>query len=272
MYYKKFFTGSVDATTTTNRYYMGLDKIATSTSLGSGHIKNRSDVIGNAIVSTLKDVGYPNAYWDSTSGYVFFDKSNNLGGFYLSVQSSYLYVNACARATSYIGTKTSGSGYLSTSFSGATNSPFSTASTYAGSYQFYVTVKGEPKGIMFLSIGTYNNPSGETLTFCICRGKDKRNNSDTIGFYLQGSTKISTFYFANFSTSEEIVETSLISSNRLTMKNQLVVLIPSFMFYGFLFLDNTYFNPGLTTNGFYKIGDDTYYVDDYWMTKCITAV
>ena len=67
MYYRKYFSGSVDATTTTNQYYMGLDKVATGTSRGSGHIKNRSDVIGNALVSTFRDIGYPNAYWDSTS-------------------------------------------------------------------------------------------------------------------------------------------------------------------------------------------------------------
>lgn len=271
MYYKKYFSGSVDATTTTNRYYMGLDKIATSTSLSSGHIKNRSDVLGNAIVSTLKDIGYTNAYWDSTSGYVFFDKSNNLAGFYLSVQSSYIYFNACGGTTdtTYITAQTSGTGCGSLS---SGYSPFSTTGTSAATYQFYITIKGEPKGMMIMNIGTYSSPSSESNNLYICRGKDKRDNSDIIGFnFTLSSGGMSAVYFASYSTAKAIIATTLVTT-RLSMSYQLVVLIPSFALYGFVFLDNTYFNPGITTLGFYKIGDDTYYVDDYWMTKCITTV
>lgn len=277
MYYRKYFSGSVDATTSTNQYYMGLDKIATGTSRGSGHIKNRSDVIGNALVSIFQDIGYPNAYWDSTSGYFFLDKTNSLCGIYISVQSSNMYMSVGYRGTSYItaqANSTSSSNYANGISVSADNTPFSSSGTSICNYAFYITVKGEPKGVFSVHIGTYNNHSAEDkLYFHIACGVDKRSNDATFCFSLQITSSKISFVILNKATAETIVNTNFaMGSNRLSMLNEKVVLIPIFFYYGFLLLDNTYFNPGIITNGFYEIDGDIYQVDSYYITKCITEV
>lgn len=272
MYYRKYFSGSVDATTTTNQYYMGLDKVATGTSRGSGHIKNRSDVIGNAIVATLKDVGYPNAYWDSTSGYLFFDKTNSLAGIYLSVQNGYMYFNAGYKSTyNYIyasGNTTSGS-VLARGFSLSTSSnPFSTSNYSAADYAFYVTIIGEPKGTFSICIGAYTSHAAENLVGTFAVGVDKRDNGKLFGYNFNTSN---IFYTAKYSDLTEIGQDEILGYSGLTMKNELVVLIPLFLKIGYAFFDNTYINPQLA-EGFYEIDGDTYLVTRYWITKCITSI
>lgn len=284
MYYRKYFSGSVDATTTTNQYYMGLDKVATGTSRGSGHIKNRSDVIGNALVSTFRDIGYPNAYWDSTSGYFFFDKTNSLSGIYITVQSSYMYFVAGYTQTGsqYIQSQSnpSSSAIYGNSVTVGGYSPFEGGGSGATRYAFYVTIKGEPKGIFIVSIGTYTDhaaESGNIEYFLVCTGKDKRDNSSIIGFNFSRSTG-NQFYLIKCSNAEIYmrgVDYSIAfatSNNTLAMKDEIVVLIPMFFSLGFLFLDNTYINPGITTTGFYEIDGDVYFVNAYYITKCITEV
>lgn len=279
MYYRKYFSGSVDATTTTNQYYMGLDKSATGTSFQSGYIKNRSDVVGNAIVSTLKDVGYSNAYWDSTSGYVFFDKTNSRCGFYLAVQSSYMcasggyvrsdynYIYAEPYNTSFIMYR----GRISASPS---YYPFAQSGAVASDYGFYVTIKGEPTGLFGIYIGAYSNHAYESgLMVALVRGTDKRNNSALFGFNFTGEGNYA-FVMQKYSTAEvkDYGQMDFAKTNALTMYNELVVLIPVFFQRGYVFLNNTYFNPGLNT-GFYEIDGDTYWVyANYWITKCITEL
>ena len=277
MYYRKYFSGTVDATTTTNQYYMGLDKIATGTSRTSGHIKNRSDVIGNALVSTFRDIGYPNAYWDSTSGYFFLDKTNSLCGLYITVQSSYMYMSVGYRGSSYITSQsnsTSGGNYTNGIQVSSTYTPFYVNGTSISDYAFYVTVKGEPKGVFSVHIGAYDNHSAENmLFFYIACGVDKRNNDATYCFSLSLSSDKYSFLIINKTTAEVIANTNFANGNsRLNMMNETVVLIPIFFMYGFLLLDNTYFNPGITTKGFYEIDGDIYFVDSYYITKCITEV
>lgn len=284
MYYRKYFSGSVDATTTTNQYYMGLDKVATGTSRGSGHIKNRSDVIGNALVSTFRDIGYPNAYWDSTSGYFFFDKTNSLSGIYITVQSSTMYFVAGYTQTGsqYIQSQSnpSSSAIYGNSVAVSGYSPFASNGTGATDYAFYVTIKGEPKGTFMVSIGTYTDhaaESGNIEFFYVCVGKDKRDNSNVIGFNFSRST-ITQFYVVKYSNANiymlgtNYAVSFVTYNNTLSMKDEVVVLIPMFFNLGFLFLDNTYINPGITTSGFYEIDGDVYFVNQYYITKCITEV
>ena len=284
MYYKKYFSGSVDATTTTYNYFMGTDKVATGTQGRSGHIKNRSDVIGNALVSTLKDVGFPNAYWDSTAGYLFFDKTNGLCGLYISVVSQYMYFNA-GRIKTYptriAGADVTGNNGLSDlAISLGTNTnPFSSTGTTASDYAFYVTIKGEPKGIFSISIGKYNDHSYLQTGFWVCMGTDKNTNTKTIGFNMSSSvnptvTNLSQFMIVDYANIKvySFGANFVTRSYSLTMSDELVVIIPMFFEYGYLFIDNTFLNPGITTYGFYEIDGDIYYVQQYFMTKCITEV
>jgi len=279
MYYRKYFSGSVDATTTTTQYRMGKNKVATSTSLSTGHLKNRSDVVGNAIVSTLKDVGYPNAYWDSTAGYVFFDKTNSRCGFYLTVQSSYMYASGGHVRSGYNYIYAEPYSTSSTIYRGGISAspsyyPFAQSGAVASDYGFYVTIKGEPTGLFGIYIGAYSNHAYESgLKIALVRGTDKRNNSALFGFNFLGEGNY-TFVMQKYSTAETrgYGQMDFAKTNALTMDNELVVLIPVFFQSGYVFLNNTYFNPGLNT-GFYEIDGDTYWAyANYWITKCITEI
>lgn len=271
MYYRKYFSGTVDATTTTNQYYMGLDKVATGTSRTSGHIKNRSDVIGNALVSTFKDIGYPNAYWDSTSGYFFIDKTNSRCGVYVTVQSARMYFNWGYVNSSYNYINTTTASTTATVYGNSlTPVPFQATGVTATNYAFYITVKGEPTGMLSVFIGAYDNHSQENYIFTLGIGKDKRDESKATVMTCLGETTYN-FFVNNYNTAKEIVSTQLLTTNTLSMLDELIVLIPLIMKYGFIFMDNTYFNPGLSA-GFYEIDGDTYYVTSYYITKCITTV
>ncbi len=279
MYYKRYFSGSLDSTTTTNQYYMGKDKVATGTQAASGHIKNRSDVIGNALVTTLKAVGFSNAYWDSTAGYLFFDKTNALAGIYISVQASYIYAAAGYVSSSYnyiyhMPFTSSASDYGCGQSVSASSSPFSTNNATACSYAFYVTIKGEPKGTFSIHLGTYNQHDTETsgLYFYVCLGKDKRDNSAIIGYNFRKTTTVYQFLITN-KVNGTLIDTREfgMSNTTLQLLNETIVLISLFFKYGFIVLDNTYFNPGLS-EGFYTIDGSTYQVCAYYMTKCITSV
>lgn len=281
MYYRKYFSGSVDATTITNQYYMGLDKIATGTSKGNSLLKNRTDVIGNALVSTLKDVGFTNAFWDSTSGYLFFDKTNSLCGIYILVTSNtwYLNVGFVDSSHNYVNSDstTSSSIYGRSAYTNASNSPFQNQGTGVSNYAFYVTIKGEPQGIFSVSIGCYDNHSAETNYFYVCNCTDKRDNSKIIGFNF-GST-LNAFTVNKFTDAYRIrpdyyngTITFGTKTDVLTLNNETVVLIPMFLEFGYYILDNTYLNPGISTVGFYEIDDDIYFISTYYITKCITEV
>lgn len=278
MYYRKYFSGSVDATTTTTQYYMGLDKVATSTSLRTGHIKNRSDVIGNALVSTLRDIGFPNAYWDSTSGYLFFDKTNSLCGIYISILYSQAYFcGGYHSTTAYLLASNSSpwGGYYNLT---TANNPFSATGQNTADYGFYITVKGEPKGVLKVNIGSYSNTSLETgYGFIICNGTDKKNNEKIFGYYIiepMSSNSVTNFGLTYYDSADFIANTTLLSgTGNLALKDEEIVIIPCFFLYGRYFLDNTYINPGITNKlGFYEIDGEIYEVEAYYMIKCITKL
>lgn len=277
MNYRKYFSGTVDATTTTNRYYMGVDKVATGTSIASGHIKNRTDVIGNALVSTFQDIGYPNAYWDSTSGYFFVDKTNSNCGLYLSFTgSSFARDLGFDFGSTYLNRKTFTATTLSTS-----NNPFSNTGNSAASYAFYVTVIGEPKGTFAVFIGAYtSHASVAGITFVLSIGTDKRDDSAVFCFN-ETYTNLQAMFLMTYSNAKPIskattpaeftLDAFLTGTTALTVLNEQIVLIPVIFIMGFVILNNTYVKPNIS-NGWYEIDGDMYYVNSYYMTKCITEI
>lgn len=282
MNYRKYFSGTVDATTTTNRYYMGVDKVATGTTIASGHIKNRTDVIGNALVSTFQDIGYPNAYWDSTSGYFFVDKTNSNCGLYLSFTYLSFTGSSFARdlgfdaGDTYLNRKTFTTTTLSTS-----NNPFSNTDNSAASYAFYVTVIGEPKGTFAVFIGAYtSHASTGGITFVLSIGTDKRDDSAVFCFN-ETLVNLQDMFVMKYSNarpiSNAITATAFVTysfltrTTTLTVIDELIVLVPIIFDVGFVILNNTYVKPNIS-NGWYEIDGDMYYVNNYYMTKCITEI
>lgn len=277
MNYRKYFSGTVDATTTTNRYYMGVDKVATGTSIASGHIKNRTDVIGNALVSTFQDIGYPNAYWDSTSGYFFVDKTNSNCGLYLSFTgSTFSRGLGFDFGGTYLNRKT-----FTTISLGTSNNPFSNTGNSAASYAFYITVIGEPKGTFAVFIGAYTSHAYTGgITFVLSMGTDKRDDS-AVFCYNQEFTNLQDMFVMKYSNArpisnaitdaEFVTYTFLTRTTTLTVIDELIVLVPIIFDVGFVILNNTYVKPNIS-NGWYEIDGDMYYVNNYYMTKCITEI
>lgn len=277
MNYRKYFSGTVDATTTTNRYYMGVDKVATGTFIASGHIKNRTDVIGNALVSTFQDIGYPNAYWDSTSGYFFVDKTNSNCGLYLSFTGGYFSRDlGFDVGDTYLQRKTFTATSLITS-----NNPFSNTGNSAASYAFYITVYGEPKGTFAVFIGAYTSHAFTGgITFVLSMGTDKRDDSAVFCFQ-ETLTNLHAMFVMTYSNARPISNATtatafvaysfLTHTTTLIVIDELIVLVPIIFDVGFVILNNTYVKPDIS-NGWYEIDGDMYYVNDYFMTKCITEI
>lgn len=279
MFYKKYFEGTVEAGAGTTINYALRNKAGKGTgSVGTANPK-RNKVIGDAIVSTLRDCGL-NAYYDETCSYVYLDYNNSDEGFYVMCTSSsvvqVLMGYYPSTATNEMIMCTSMTGMYAQMPSGYT--PFETASyTAASNYKFYVTIKGDTAGSFVMYVGQYTNPSNTGLGITIHRATDKRYGKGVWGFYF--SSPFSTSIFWEYEESLiGVIETSsrpnsMTVPSRLTMLDQWVSLIEDYAMYGFIVFNNTYIDPGFaTTDKYYEIDGDVYYCYTPYLVKCVTEI
>ena len=287
MYYRKYFSGTVDAGTATAIKWKIKGGGVTTTNVSSSSSPTRCNVIGEAIASTLRDCGL-DAQYDETYSYVYFDKKNTEFGLYVAYESSYVYLYpgwcATERTDNAILTRSNGAYYSRQSNSSA-YVPFITASYLAASdYKFYVTVRGDTEGMFTLYIGSYSTPTAMTTSVLMgtfYRGTDKRNNRKLWGFYMsnQPTTGIYWIYadtllpVVGASSSTPYEPSAATPVTRLYMINEWVVLTEMYMQYGFIVMDNTYIDPGFNTSGtFYEVDGEMYFCYTPFFVKCITPV
>lgn len=277
MYYRKYFEGAVEAGTATTVYKAFRDKQgASSTTLSTTSNAKRNKVLGDAIVSTLKDCGLTGAYYDETCSYVYFDYQNSDFGLYVLIDNTNIKIfagyYASTLTTEVIQTATS-NGFTAAS----TSTPFEQSSyLLASNYKFYVTVKGDTDGGFVLSIGSYSSPAATTINASIYKGVDKRSNKDLWGFYLNAQFGTSIFWLYVDSLIGVIGTTmpsTFTPAAKLTMNNEWVVLIEMYMTVGYVVMKNCYLDPGFSSNNtFYEIDGDIYYCSTPYLFKCVTPV
>lgn len=260
MYYRKYFKGAVSASNTTK----SIPKRYGTTSKATAYA-NQTIVLNNAIKETLQDCGIN----------VNFDEDD----FQLWVEGLPLSIYFTS-ATAY----SIFSPFNDTAFSianGANYIPFSGVN-----YEFYITVKGEPKNLFDVYIGFYSTPGtmNTSYGFSICKAKGIKENVELVGTSKPRSGSM--FMFKKIDDGVELVYPgiavtatmaigySITNDVELSEGGKTIPLIQNVFANGFFRIEDCFFGyGGLSEDNFYNIDGDIYYKrDSYSIIKCTTIL
>ena len=142
MYYRKRYNGTI-------KNFTDKRNVAPIGPGGSGTLSifaNQTDVVSEALVDIFHDIGFKDARYDSTTAMIYFD-SKDQNGFMLHYPNNMqIGVRLRSGTSSSALTCSSGAGYQ----------PFNTSYL---TYDFYITIIGEPKGQFTVCFGTYSTPA-----------------------------------------------------------------------------------------------------------------
>lgn len=248
MFYRKYYEGTVASYST---------KI-TKTIAGKSRTiyTNQTDVIGEALKDTLQDCGLEVTYVD----YMLTVEGLQICILYTGTNTYYGYTK-CGKQFIY---GQSGTGWQ----------PFDNY----GSYKFYITIKGDPRGAFQIHIGTYSNPADIGRYFIIYNAKYFKNGarafivSDSSGsaYPIDENNNIFNDFTGNFTTPISLGSVPKVFSEDLNY----YPLIPA-SFYGVFIIDNCYMvDTNLTEDTFYSINGEIYYCakGKRFLVKCITDI
>lgn len=250
MYFRKYFEGTVSAYNTT------ASVLVNGTSSRQTVYINQTNIINEAIKETLMAAGIDCEY-DSTSC------SLHVGGVFVQILAA------------------SNAGNIAVYRKGI-SSPMQTSSTSCGicsgsNYKFYVTLKGDPKGILVVTIGYYSKPEDMTYGVAVAKIIDLRDNSRKTGIMLPNNSYNVYIYDESGEKLSEI-ETlnfmNLKANNDLTESGSLIPLVEIIDTYGFFKIEQCYMGTyGLAKDSFYNIGGEVFYMlYNYYLIKCTTEV
>lgn len=259
MYYRKLFSGTVVNTS---------DRRSVNTTYGQtgtySCYSNQTDVLNQALVDVLTTCGC-NCSYNQETGYLWID------GFPLSI---YFTSGTYYRVMVPFSTNTL------VSVSAATYAPFS-----GTAYQFYITVKGDPDGILDVYIGTYSSPAlaNNSYSFSIGKGVDLRNKSRIFTLSLARNNNVYVYKKAEDKITLPDGMTALVALTfgfQLTNNSELnengnkIVLVSNIAQTGMFALDQCYFGcQALSADNFYNIDGAIYYVrDNYTIVKCTNTI
>lgn len=261
MFYRRLFSGSV-----ANYNERRNASVAYGQSGTISIFSSQTDVLNQALEEVLSTCGYTCSY-DQETGYLWID------GFPMSIYfTTGCYYRVCLPFSSN----------MLVNVSNTTNSPFSSSAT---AYQFYVTVKGDPDGVLDVYIGTYASPAttNATYSFSIGKGKDLRDQSSI--FTLSTARNYGMYVYKKTEDGIALPEGlmapvmlnfgfTLTSNVDLTQSGNKIVLVSSIAQTGIFTLDQCYFGcQAFTADCFYNIGGSIYYVrDNYTIVKCTNAI
>lgn len=261
MYYRKRFRGTLGAVSATRNCpkYFG-------TSESRVVYSTQTDIFCNALVETLLECG-ADARYDSANGFTF------INGLPLSIvytSSTGFYIFCPCHGASL------------TSASQTSYQPFN--STAGSAYDFYITIKGDPLGIMDIYWGSLTTPGNvnKAYSFSVGRGKDLRNDNDiAVLSKAQEYSGVRVFKITN--EGADFVEgatTDFSMAFGYTINNldylsdnkQKIPLVPTISNNGCFRINNTYYGDNaLTADTFYQFDDEVFYVRDaYTIVKCST--
>ncbi len=261
MYYRKKYSGTI-SNFTDKRVVTALNGTATLSIFA-----NQTDIVSAALIDILKDVGYKDARYDAKTGTIFFDKNDENGIFFAYVGNMQMGWR--------LSTGSGGWASVLANKAGTAYQPFNTSST---SYNFYLTVIGEPKGYMVICFG--NSSIAESITTSIVHiyfGENVLTKKKMLGISI--STGWTLVINANFTTKEEFTNSVEQHSFNFGIKGVSgnIVLLRRFTTSGYLFLEDVYFlNSDVTSSGqliFMQYKGDVYWCPNmYLMVKCTTQL
>lgn len=254
MYFRKYFEGTIP----TNNSYSNIYIDGTSTAIKT--YINQTNIINNAIVETLLAAGLVGTYGGAAEKCIL-----RIAGFpvqFLAVSNvgnPYLYKRGDRGAVLTTGT---GAGM----FSGT-------------SYKFYVSLLGDPKGMLAIYLGNFSSPAALVTGIILAKITDQRDKSQKIGVAVSG-TAVGQVYICN-AVGEPLPEvnaylafTNLTDNQVLTQNGGVIPLVEAVDTTGFFKIDHCYKgHTGLTANNFYNIGGDIFLqLGSYFLVNCTTEI
>lgn len=267
MYYRKYFEGDVGGATSET----AIVTFGACTTNYTVYV-NQSRVIGHAVEEVLRDAGM-NAYYDDDRFILYPNKDEEMGiGIIKRTRNINGYVIYARDSTGVILKETDSSSY--TSYQPFTNDT-------KGSYKFYVSIIGEPKGWLRVYIGAYSNPSIMSYGFGIGYGRDIRDNR-RIGYLMTNPSYNTAAFYVRHTDDCSLIEgteyAGKVSFSAPTVSGQTntLVLISAYATCGYLTMDNCYLGCEALSAGadnFYMInGVEYYYPNANMLIKCISKV
>lgn len=289
MNYAKHFSGNADAGTTASHYYLNIDGTVGAAFSSNSSIA-KEQVIGEAIESTLKDVGFENCKYyglvdNKPISYLCLDDTTEgKPGFYIYWQTSYTYfllgyrTDSNSSVISHVTSLPTATADVSgMRIQNSTFNIFSTATLVANTYDTYVRIKGDPLSSFVLMFSNYN-----TLNFglpiSISNMQDKRNNRKVVGFNFGATSfeKVAPIYYDTcLSATGAANYTSVNAYNgTFTPVDNYMILVNKFcQSYIYLWFVDGYFPPsGITADSFVEIDGDIYYLQTQGMFKCTSSI
>lgn len=257
MYFRKYYAGTVGAD-------MTVSAVQDINGVSHSIQKERTEVMNRAVEETLAEAGMDCRYDPETC-------MLTAGGCSLNL---FTYNNSTWKLI-----KKNRQGYDTNVVQSGSSSYSPFGGTGYKDYKFYVTVRGEPKGLLEVYIGYYSIPAATSYGFFIGFGKDIRDGADIVfisangtGFYVQGREDA---FPAGVNPSATYTFTRYVVNDAgLSVDGSLKPLIGLFSDNGFFSMDNCCFSSNdLVARNFYNIGGDIYYcVNQYILVKCITEL
>lgn len=250
MYFRKYFEGSLPSNASGSVTING-------TTTKKTVYTTQTQVINNAIKETLQEAGIECGYTGADTGYVL----TVLGA---QIQLLSLSSNGCISLYR--------KGNASEMFTAA-----SSAATFSGlNYKFFVSLLGDPKGILVIYLGNYSSPAALGYGVSIFQLTDLRDGSRKIGVstYSPSSVYVYTETGDIVGGINSLSFQNLVNNVDLTQNGARIPLVESIDTTGFFSVRQCYRgHGGLAANNFYNIGGDIYmqfYI--LFLIKCTTEV
>lgn len=247
MYHRKQYQGTITSATATAVVAAETGNFTT--------YKNQTDVLCNAMKDILTECGCVVTYED------YMLSIDGCGVYLYFVNSTGWFFRARDKAATI------------TYISSPSYSPFSGVK-----YNFYITVKGEPKGCMEIYIGQYSVPAATSYGLQWMKGKYLKTDKNAVAFSAIEQTAMylrdeEGKMFDNYTATFDFVAPLLVN-DIMTENNNVIPIIQTFTSDGFFVFDNCYIrHPALTKNNFYSFRGEVFFIaNDNIMTKCITEV
>lgn len=262
MYYRKRYKGTI-------KNFTDKRTVAPIGTGGSGTLSifaNQTDVVSNALVDILHDIGFKTARYDSTTAVTYFDGTDK-NGFMLYYPANMQLGVRIRSGTSWTALAcTNGAGYQ----------PFNTSYL---TYDFYITIIGEPKGHFVVCFGTYSTPASITSSIIhFYFGKNLITDEKVFGVAVStGWSQVSSAYFVT----KEVFNPTAVNSSfsyYITGLSGNLILVNKLITVGYIELDNVYmYNSGIGISYgetyFIEFEGEQYWVpNSYNIVKCVTKL
>lgn len=290
MNYSRHFSSEAPAGTAAAHYYLNKDGTVSSTTFSSSSAIAKEEILGAAIERTLKDCGLANCKYYGTvsskpvSYLCLDDTADGKPGFYIYVAATYIYFYLGYCTTSADTVITHAASITATSGAAAVrinNTPFSTTTLVANTFDTYIKVVGDTASSFYLAFTTYGTTTESAPSIVnVANMIDKRNSKEIYGFFFgtKAFTGLTPLYkdsnvYAIAETAPTSIVTYWFNSTYVPQNNYIMLINQGSATYPHIWFVDGYIRPStFTDQSFYEVDGDIYYTTTDTIFKCTTVV